>query len=326
MSSVAESPTTSVAESNGTAGDGKKRKVHLSDRARAERALGWKLAGPAFVIMVGVTAYPIVQATYLSLFQYRLSDPANRQFVGLGNYVTALTNWVFWKAVLVTVLITVITVVVELVLGFIIAMVMHRVVIPRKTLRTVVLIPYSIITVVSAFSWFYAFSTSMGYANHWLHTLSFGMFPQTFDWFGNTWSSILIICLSEIWKTTPFMSLLLLAGLAQVDSVMEEAAKVDGASFGQILTRVILPNMKPAIMVALLFRTLDAFRIFDNIFIMTGGANETSSFSLLAYNQTISRVEVGMGSALSVLLFLAVVGIAMLFIKGFKVDLAEGRG
>ncbi len=303
----------------------KRGKVHLSDRAKAERALGWKLAGPAFVIMIAVTAYPIIQATYLSLFQYRLSDPANRKFVGLGNYVTALTDGVFWQAVGVTVLITVITVVVELVLGFIIAMVMHRVVIPRKTLRTVVLIPYSIITVVSAFSWYYAFSTSLGYANQWLNTLTFGAFPETFDWFGSFGSSIAIICLSEIWKTTPFMSLLLLAGLAQVDTVMEEAAKVDGASFMQILTKVILPNMKPAILVALLFRTLDAFRIFDNVFIMTGGANNTSSFSLLTYNQTISRVEVGMGSALSVLLFLSVVVIAVFFIKGFKVDLAEGR-
>ncbi len=301
-------------------------KAALSDRARGERVLGWKLAGPAFVIMLAVTAYPILQAVYLSFFKYRLSDPDNREFVGLSNYVTAFKDVdVFWKAVGVTVLITVITVVVELVLGFIIAMVMHRVVIPRKTLRTVVLIPYSIVTVVSAFSWFYAYSTSMGFANHWLNFFSFGLFPENYDWFGGFWSSIAIICLSEIWKTTPFMSLLLLAGLAQVDSVMEEAAKVDGATFMQILTRVILPNMKPAILVALLFRTLDAFRIFDNIFIMTGGSQGTSSFSLLAYNQTINRVEVGMGSALSVLLFLSVVGIAMLFIKGFKVDLAEGR-
>lgn len=320
MSTVAKTPTTAGA------GAPAPRKAALSDRALAERKLGWKLAGPAFVIMLAVTAYPILQATWTSLFQYRLTDPANREFVFLGNYLTALKDGVFWKAIGVTLFITVVTVVVELVLGFIIAMVMHRIVIPRKTLRTIVLIPYSIITVVSAFSWFFGFQVTTGYANHWLNALTFGAFPTNFDWFGNTWTALFVICLSEIWKTTPFMSLLLLSGLAQVDSVMEEAAKVDGATFGQILTRVILPNMKPAIMVALLFRTLDAFRIFDNIFIMTGGANDTSSFSLLAYNQTINRVEVGMGSALSVLLFLAVVGIAFLFIKGFKVDLAEGRG
>src|SRR5699024_10677158 len=131
--------------------------------------------------------------------------------------------------------------------------------------------------------------------------------------------------LSEIWKTTPFMSLLLLAGLAQVDTSMEEAAKVDGASWMQTMFRVILPNMKAAIMVALLFRTLDAFRIYDNIFIMTGGANDTSSLSMLIYRQTIDRTEIGLGSALSVILFVCVLIIAAIFVRGFKVDLAQGR-
>src|SRR3712207_3905082 len=131
---------------------------------------------------------------------------------------------------------------------------------------------------------------------------------------------------SEIWKTTPFISLLLLAGLAQVPEVLQEAAKVDGATWWQRMWRVTIPNMKAAIMVALLFRTLDAFRVFDSIYIMTAGANNTESVSFLAYRQTIARVEIGLGSAVSVLLFLAVVLIAFLFIKGFKVDLAQARG
>jgi ABC transporter, permease protein len=121
------------------------------------------------------------------------------------------------------------------------------------------------------------------------------------------------------------MSLLLLAGLTQIDSAMEEAAIVDGATWGERMRRVVLPNMKSAIMVALLFRTLDAFRIFDNIFIMTAGSHDTASLSLVAYNQTISRTEVGLGSAVSVLLFLCVVIIAVIFVKGFRVDLARGR-
>ena len=115
-----------------------------------------------------------------------------------------------------------------------------------------------------------------------------------------------MICLAEIWKTTPFISLLLLAGLAQVPEVLQEAAKVDGATWWQRLWRVTLPNMKAAIMVALLFRTLDAFRVFDSIFIMTAGANSTESVSFLAYRQTIARLEIGLGSAVSVLLFLCV--------------------
>ncbi|WP_116116263.1 carbohydrate ABC transporter permease [Austwickia chelonae] len=300
--------------------------VKRAKRKREEYLLGWKLAGPAFVIMVAVTAYPILQAIWTSFFSYRLTDPQSREFIGANNYFTALTDVEFGKAIMVTLAITAVTVIVELVLGMIIAMVMHRIVFPRKALRTIVLLPYSIITVVSGFAWLYGFRVTTGFTNHWLNFLSAGRFPLAYDWFGDTWSALAVICLSEIWKTTPFMSLLLLAGLAQVDSTLEEAAKVDGATFLQVLTRVILPNMKAAIMVALLFRTLDAFRIFDNIFIMTGGADGTRSFSLLAYDQTISRVEVGMGSTLSVLLFLCVLFIAYVFIRFFKVDLVEGKG
>jgi len=300
--------------------------VQLSDRAKAERILGWKLAGPAFVIMLAVTAYPILNAVWLSLYSYRLTDPSARKFIFLNNYVVVLTDGLWWGAVLNTVIITVFTVVVELVVGMALAMIMNKIVIPRRTLRTVVLIPYAIITVVSAFAWRFAFAVDTGFINHWMHTLTFGAFSETYDWFGGHWSAIFAICISEIWKTTPFMSLLLLAGLAQVDSSLEEAAQVDGATFWQRLFKVVLPNMKAAIMVALLFRTLDAFRIFDAVFVMTGGSQDTSSVSLVAYNQTISRVEVGMGSAVSVLLFLAVLGISALFVKGFKVDLSQVKG
>jgi carbohydrate ABC transporter membrane protein len=299
--------------------------ARLSDRARDERRLGWKLAGPAFVIMVLVTFYPILQAVYTSLFKYRLTDPESREFVFLENYLIVLRDPLWWQAFGTTALITVVTVVVELFLGFLIALAMAKVIYGRGLLRTIVLIPYSIITVVSAFSWFYAFATDTGFVDPLLHNLTFGVFPKNFDWYGGFWSSMVPICVSEIWKTTPFMSLLLLAGLTQIDSAMEEAAIVDGATWGERMRRVVLPNMKSAIMVALLFRTLDAFRIFDNIFIMTGGSHDTASLSLVAYNQTISRTEVGLGSAVSVLLFLCVVIIAVIFVKGFRVDLARGR-
>ena len=298
-------------------------KPRLSDRSRAEQRLGWKLAMPAFVVMLLVTAYPILQAVWNSFFAYRLTDPENREFVGLNNYVVSLSDGVFWDAMKATVLITVITVIVELILGFIIALVMHRIVLPRRTLRTVVLIPYSIITVVSGFTWLFMYQTDTGFVNRWTNWIP-GV-ADNYDWFGSFWPSIFVICLSEIWKTTPFMSLLLLAGLAQVDTSMEEAAKVDGASWTQVLFKVILPNMRAAIMVAVLFRTLDAFRIFDNIFIMTGGANGTNSLSGLIYRQTIDRTEIGLGSALSVILFVCVLIIAAVFVRGFKVDLTQGR-
>lgn len=297
----------------------------VSDRSRSERKLGWLLAGPAFLVMLAVTAYPILQATYESLFSYRLTDPGNRSFTGLTNYWVVLTDPLWWQSLWVTVLITFITVAVELVLGFALAMVMAKVLSSiRPVVRAAILIPYAVITVVSAFAWQFAFDINSGFVNSWFAWLP-GISADT-DWFGNFWTSILVICLAEIWKTTPFISLLLLAGLAQVPEVLQEAAKVDGATWGQRLWRVTIPNMKAAIMVALLFRTLDAFRIFDSIFIMTAGANGTESVSFLAYRQTISRLEIGLGSAVSVLLFLAVVLIAFVFIKGFKVNLAQARG
>jgi multiple sugar transport system permease protein len=301
------------------------KRARISDRARAEYRLGWMLAGPAFAVMLLVTAYPIVLAVWDSLFDYRLTDPSAKAFVGLNNYLVVLTDWVWWRAVLVTVLVTVVTVGVELVLGFALAIVMARAIrAVRPWVRTAILIPYAIITVVSAFAWRFMFAIDTGFINQWFGWLP-GISAET-DWFGSFGSAITVICLSEIWKTTPFISLLLLAGLAQVPESLQEAAKVDGATWAQRLFRVTIPNMKAAIMVALLFRTLDAFRIFDNIFVMTQGSAGTETVSFLAYRQTISRLEIGLGSSISVLLFLCVVLICVVFIKIFKVDLAQARG
>ncbi|MGC0274071.1 carbohydrate ABC transporter permease [Pseudactinotalea sp. Z1739] len=301
------------------------RKKRASDRTRSEARLGWWLAGPAFGLMLLVTLYPIGQATFDSLFSLRLTAPDEREFIGLNNYAVILTDWAFWRSMLVTLFITVTTVAIELVLGFALAMIMHRAIKRlRGIVRTAILVPYGIITVVSAFAFFYAFDINTGYINNW-----FSWVPgidDGFNWFASQWPSLFVIVLSEVWKTTPFISLLLLAGLAQVPGELEEAAKVDGARSRQVLRKVTLPNMKAAIMVAVLFRALEAFRIFDNIFIMTGGANNTEALSLLAYNTSIGRLEIGMGSAISVLLFLSVLLISFIAIKGFRVDLSGGKG
>lgn len=299
-------------------------RVVASDRTIAENRLGLKLVAPAVVLMVVVTAYPMIQALYLSLFRYRLTVPDDKSFVGLGNYWVVLTDGLFWKDTVNTVVIMVVTVVIELVIGFAFAMVMHRIIFARGLMRTAILIPYGIITVVSGFTWQFAFSLNNGFVNGWFHWLPW-IGTQT-NWYGDHWHAMFAIMVSEIWKTTPFMSLLLLAGLSQVSEDMLEAAKVDGATWFQRLFKVILPNMRAAIMVAVLFRALDAFRIFDNIFVMTKGAQNTESSSFLTYRQVIEQFQLGMGSALSVLLFLAVLLIAFLLVKLFKVDLAAARG
>jgi len=199
-------------------------------------------------------------------------------------------------------------------------MVMHRVIFARGVIRTSIPIPYGIITVVSGFAWQFAFSNTNGFINSWLPFIG-----ADFNWFAQYESSIIAIMVSEIWKTTPFMSLLLLAGLAQVSEDMVEASKVDGATWFQRLFKVILPNMRAAIMVAVLFRALDAYRIFDNIFVMTAGANSTESISFLTYRQVIEQFQLGIGSALSVLLFLSVLVVAYVIVKVFRVDLSNAR-
>lgn len=297
----------------------------MTDRAKSERRLGWMLAGPAFVVLVLVVGYPIVLAIYESLFRYRLTDPDAREFVGLHNYAIILTDAVWWRAMGVTLLIVIVTVAIELVLGFALALVMHKALRTlRPVIRTAILIPYGIITVVSAFAWLYAFELDSGFINSWFAWLP-GITPET-DWFGSFGPAVVVIMLSEIWKTTPFISLLLLAGLSQVPDDLHEAATVDGATWWQRLYKVTIPNMKAAIMVALLFRALDAFRVFDNVFIMTQGAHGTEVVSLLAYRQTISRLEIGLGSAVSVLVFLSVIVISLTIIRLFNVDLARARG
>jgi multiple sugar transport system permease protein len=292
-----------------------------SDRSKAENRLGQRLVAPAVVLMLLVTAYPMLQALYLSMFRYRLTAPDDREFIWFSNYATVLTDSLFWQDTWNTLLIMVVTVAIELVIGFAFAMVMHRVVFARGVIRTSILIPYGIITVVSAFAWQFAFSLNNGFVNSWVPFIE-----DNFNWFGDHWPAMFAIMVSEIWKTTPFMALLLLAGLSQVSEDMLEAAKVDGATWRQRLTKVILPNMRAAIMVAVLFRALDAYRIFDNIFVMTKGAQDTESVSFLTYRQSIEQVQLGLGSALSVLLFLSVLLLAWGIVKVFRVDLAQARG
>jgi multiple sugar transport system permease protein len=305
---------TTAPSTGGTKPTAGRKKPVLTDRARDERKLGLKLAAPAAIIMLSVTAYPILYALYLSLFRYDLRSPDLNEFVGLSNYALILTSGIWWQAVLSTVIITVVSVFFELIIGMGFALVMHKAIFGRRTVRTSILIPYGIITVISAFAFRFAVSPDTGFL------------PGDLNPLGGSIGSFATIIATEVWKTTPFMSLLLLAGLATVPEEMQEAAKVDGATAWQRLWKVTLPNMKAAIMVALLFRTLDAFRIFDTVYVQTAGANNTQTISGVGYNTLVSRVNLGLGSAVSMLLFLMIILIAVLFVKGFKTNLGTVKG
>jgi len=208
----------------------------------------------------------------------------------------------------VTLIITVFSVAITLVLGMLLAMVLHRTLFGRGTVRTTSLIPYGIVTVAAAYSWQYAWTPSQGYLSAAFNNAA----PLT-----SQVQAIIVIIIAEIWKTTPFMGLLLLAGLSLVPDDLQSAAKVDGATGWQRFVRITLPLMKPAILVALLFRTLDSFRIFDTIFILTSGNNGTGSVSILGYDNLFNALNLGIGSTISILIFICVAIIAIIYILGF---------
>ncbi|OMC40680.1 sugar ABC transporter permease [Mycobacterium sp. IS-1264] len=267
------------------------------------------LVAPATVLMVAVTAYPIGYAIWLSLQRNNLATPNDTAFIGLGNYQTILSDRYWWTALAVTLAITVVSVSIEFVLGLALALVMHRTLVGKGVVRTAVLIPYGIVTVVASYSWYYAWTPGTGYL---ANLLPQGSAPLT-----ERIPSLGIVVIAEVWKTTPFLALLLLAGLALVPEDLLKAAQVDGAGAWRRLTRIILPIIKPAVVVALLFRTLDAFRIFDNIYVLTNGANNTGSVSILGYDNLFKGFNVGIGSAISVLIFICVGVIALVYIKVF---------
>jgi multiple sugar transport system permease protein len=284
------------------------KKAPLSEGARAERRLGWMLCAPAVIVMIAVTAYPVGYAIYLSLQRYNLELPQAVKFIGLSNYAAVLSSPYWWQALKVTVIITIFSVSITLVLGMLVAMLMHRTLFGRGTVRTAALIPYGIVTVAAAYGWQYAWTPSEGYLS-----AAFGNgAPLTTET-----SAIIVIIVAEIWKTTPFMALLLLAGLSLVPDDLQKAAQVDGATGWQRFTRITLPLMKPAILVALLFRTLDSFRVFDSIFILTDGANNTGAVSQLGYDNLFNALNLGIGATISILIFICVAIIAFAFIKGF---------
>jgi multiple sugar transport system permease protein len=257
-------------------------------------------------------------AIWLSLFRYDLRFPDESVFVGLDNYLSILTSQVWWRALANTLIVTIGSVSVELLLGFPLALIMHRTLFWRRAVRASTLVPYSIITVVAALAWKFAFDPTTGFVN--------GLLGLEQAWLTERWSAFFVIILTEVWKTTPFMALLLLAGLTLVPNDLIQAARVDGANAWQRFSKVIVPVMKPAILVALLFRTLDVFRIFDTVFVLTRGAQDTESVSVVGYNTLIVRLNLGLGSAVSVLIFIGVLIIAVLFVKGFGAPLARQQG
>ena len=279
----------------------------LTGRAKAERKLGLMLTLPAVAVMLLVAGFPILYAFWLSLHRADLRFPNLTAWIGLDNYIAVLTSHTWWSDFLNTIIITVFSVALEIVLGLLIAEAMYRALYARTWIRVAVLVPYGAVTVVSAFAWSLAFNPATGFATQWLGLSTPPLTTRA--------GSFMVIILSDVWKTTPFISLLMLGALALVPEDLYKAAKMDGASAWQRFWRITLPLIKPALAVAVLFRALDAFRIYDAVYIITNGSNNTGSVSLLGYQVLIGRLDLGLGSAIAVLIFFCVCIMAFFFFR-----------
>jgi multiple sugar transport system permease protein len=271
------------------------------------------MLAPSLLVIAAVAAYPIGYAIWLSLTEYSLRVPGRWRFAGLDNYTEALSSPEFWDALLTTFVFSGISVGLELVIGLGMALCMHEAFKGRGILRTVVLVPWAILTVVVAITWRTIFEPGLGLAPVMLDTL--GLPGADAVWLGQEPNALGVMIFADVWKTAPFMALLILAGLQVIPDELYDAAKVDGATTWQRFRRITLPLLRPAILVALIFRTLDALRIFDLPFVLTQGANGTTTLSLIAQQELTANRLIGLGSALSVLTFVIVMAVAFIYIR-----------
>jgi ABC-type sugar transport system permease subunit len=285
-----------------------------------ETRLGWMLVWPALSTVVIVAVFPILWTVWESLHLHDLRMPwLDRPFVGLANYIEALRDPRFRDALVHTGVFVVITLAIEITAGLMLATALERVSRGRGLLRTATLLPWAIPTVVGALIWRFMFESPTGIAS----TLASraGLMPPT--WFADSLAAWIPLVLADAWKTTPFVALLLLAGLQNIDPALYEAAVMDGAGPWSQFVHVTLPLLRPALFVTVLFRGLDAFRVFDVVYVMTGGGPGTATEPLAVYtfNATLQNLRFGFGAALSVIIFVVAFCGALGAIRAFGADI-----
>lgn len=289
-----------------------------------EARLAWRLVLPALGTIVLIALFPLVWTVWESLHVHDLRMPwRGRPFVGLAHYLEAFTDARFWQAMTHTVWFTVVSVIMELVLGLILALVLHHAYRGRGIVRVAMLVPWAMPTVVVALVWRLMFESPVGIVN--AIFMNLGLMSEPFLWFTHPIAAWVPVILADVWKTTPFVALLLLAGLQNIDTSLYEAARIDGASPWQQFIHITLPLLQPALLVALIFRTLDAFRVFDLIYVLTGGGPGTATEPIALYTFSIlfHHLRFGFGAALSVLIFLVTFVLALLYIRVLGKDVVR---
>ncbi|MGB9780348.1 MAG: carbohydrate ABC transporter permease [Caldanaerobacter sp.] len=286
------------------------RKIYLN-----EQLLGYFLVSPALTCIVLVALYPVLNTFKLSLYNMQLQLIGLMHFVGLQNYISLFHDSRFWSATFNTIVFTIVSVSLELILGMIMALLMNKSFRGTGLVRAAVLIPWAIPTVVSALMWKFIYNDQFGILNDIL--MKMGLIDHYKAWLGTPSLALGAAIFADVWKTAPFMGLLLLAGLQNIPNELYEAATVDGAGSIRQFFTITLPLLKSTILVALIFRTLDAFRVFDLIFVLTGGGpgNSTEVLSIYAYKTLFRNLDFGMGSAIAVIIFIFVFIFAMFYIR-----------
>lgn len=281
---------------------------------RHESRDAWIMMAPAIIMLLIIAVYPVLRTFWLSLHEMVLTDPGSGYpFIGLENYMEILKDERALDSILFTLKFTVATVVLELIIGFAAALVMNKAFKGRGIVRAAILIPWAIPTSVSAMMWKFIYNDQYGLFNDVLYRL--GIIDSYQAWLSTADGSFMALVITDVWKTAPYMALLILAGLQIIPEELYEAAKIDGANVFQRFRYVTIPNVKGTVLVALLFRTLDAFRVYDLVSVMTGGANQTESVSLYAYNNLMKFLDFGYGSALAVLVFVIVFIISLIYMR-----------
>jgi multiple sugar transport system permease protein len=279
-------------------------------RGIPERRLAVFMVTPSMALIALVAVYPVIYGIWLSLHQYSLLQAGLSRWAspaGLGNYKAALQDSAFWSATRITIEFTIASVFLETLLGLAMALVMKEAFRGQGVVRTVVLVPWAVLTVVTAIMWKTIFDPNLGFVNQLLGGKTV--------WLGSEPQALLVMIFADTWKTAPFMALLLLAGLQVIPGDIYEAAKVDGATTWQRFVRITLPLLRPALLVALIFRTMDALRAFDLPKVLTNGANGTTTLSLIAQRTFQENRLYGQGSAIAILTFILVMAVAFVYIR-----------
>ena len=287
-------------------------------RQVGEALFGWSLIAPTAAAIGGLVFGPAIHAVWLSFHRLWRQFPDSAAFVGIDNYASVLSSWEFWSAAWNTMLFVTASVALELIVGVGIAMAMHHAGGARAVIRAAALIPWALPTAVSALMWAWIVHDRYGILNRLL--LSAGLIEGPVVWLGGLETARVVIVVADVWKTAPFVAVIALAGLQTIDPIIYEAAAIDGAGVWSQFVRITLPCLRPALLVALLFRTLDAFRIFDLVYILTRGGpgGGTETLSVLTYQTLFRDLDFGQGSALAVIMFLASLGISVAYLLLFE--------